>query len=134
MWDHQRLCLLPDVYRSWHHLPNTGSYLVLLPEENVGPFDSYNSVGGSKANDIIKQAFLDCYYPVPDSSALQPPADFQQRAGQLTGSYRTTRSSYTTYEKVTGLLMGGVDIRATEDHLLLNSKQFVEVNRLSLMK
>ena len=105
------------------------SYLVLLPEQNVGLFVSSNSAGGIKANDILKQEFLDRYYPAPDSSSLQSPTDFQQRAKLFTGSYGTTRSSYTTYEKLLGL-MGGVDIRATDDYLLLNSKQFVEVEPL----
>jgi CubicO group peptidase (beta-lactamase class C family) len=104
------------------------SYLVLLPEQNVGLFISSNSAGGIKANDIIKQEFLDRYYPLPDSSAQQLPTDFQQRAKLFTGSYGTTRSPYTTYEKLLGL-MGGINIKATEDHLLINSKQFVEVRQ-----
>ena len=105
------------------------SYLVLLPEQNVGLFVSSNSAGGIKANDILKQEFFDRYYPVPDSPAQKLPADFQHRAKLFTGSYGTTRSSYTTYEKLLGL-MGGVEISATESHLLLNSKQFVKVEPL----
>ena len=108
------------------------SLLVLLPEENVGLFVSFNSIdtepenrfGGARVE--LKQAFLDRYYPIPDSSSLQTPADFQQRAGQLTGSYGITRTVYTTYEKLMGIMMK-IDVSATEDGLIFLSKQWVEV-------
>jgi CubicO group peptidase (beta-lactamase class C family) len=108
------------------------SLLVLLPEEKVGIFVSFNSLdmepenrlGGARVE--LKQAFLDRYYPIPDSSSLQTPADFQQRAGQLTGSYGITRTVYTTYEKLIGIMMK-IDVSATEDGLIFLSKQWVEV-------
>ena len=108
------------------------SLLVLLPEENVGLFVSFNSIDTEPENPLggarveLLQAFLDRYYPVPDSSSLQPPADFQQRAGQFTGSYGITRTVYTTYEKLMGLMMK-FDVSATEDGLIFLSKQWVEV-------
>lgn len=108
------------------------SLLVLLPEEKVGIFVSFNSLdvepenrfGGARVE--LKQAFLDRYYPIPDSSSLQTPADFQQRAGQLTGSYGITTTVYTTYEKLIGIMMK-IDVSATEDGLIFLSKQWVEV-------
>jgi len=111
------------------------SLLVLLPEENVGLFVSFNSIDTEPENPLggarveLLQAFLDRYYPVPDSSSLQPPADFQQRAGQLTGSYGITRTVYTTYEKLMGIMMK-FDVSATEDGLIFLSKQWVEVEPL----
>ncbi|RCV62916.1 CubicO group peptidase, beta-lactamase class C family [Methanophagales archaeon] len=108
------------------------SLLVLLPEENVGLFVSFNSIDTEPENPLggarveLLQAFLDRYYPIPDSSSLQPPADFQQRAGQLTGSYGITRTVYTTYEKLMGIMMK-FDVSATEDGLIFLSKQWVEV-------
>ncbi|KAF5413336.1 MAG: D-aminopeptidase [Candidatus Methanophagaceae archaeon] len=108
------------------------SLLVLLPEENVGLFVSFNSIDTEPENPLggarveLLQAFLDRYYPIPDSSSLHPPADFQQRAGQLTGSYGITRTVYTTYEKLMGIMMK-FDVSATEDGLIFLSKQWVEV-------
>lgn len=105
------------------------SLLVLLPEENVGLFVSFNTPAKSGAQVELLNAFLNRYYPVPDSSSLQPPVDFRQRAGRFTGSYRSTRSVYTTYEKVSGLMMTN-DVSATEDGLIFLSKQWVEVEPL----
>jgi len=108
------------------------SLLVLLPEENVGLFVSFNSIDTEPENPLggarveLLQAFLDRYYPIPDSSSLHPPVDFQQRAGQLTGSYGITRTVYTTYEKLMGIMMK-FDVSATEDGLIFLSKQWVEV-------
>ena len=66
------------------------SLLVLLTEENVGLFVSFNSLDRTPTNPGARvellHAFLDRYYPVPDSPAPQPPVDFQQRAGSFTGS------------------------------------------------
>jgi CubicO group peptidase (beta-lactamase class C family) len=108
------------------------SLLVLLPEQNVGLFVFFNSLGGKTARTELKQAFLNRYYPVPDAPAPQPPSDFQQRANQFTGSYKVTISSYTTYEKVLSLIIPGLRaaytyVSATRDGLLFGGKQYVEV-------
>jgi CubicO group peptidase (beta-lactamase class C family) len=111
------------------------SLLVLLPEENVGLFVSFNSLDTEPENPLggarveLLHAFLDRYYPVPDLPALQPPVDFQQRAGRLTGSYGITRIVYTTIEKLKGLMMK-YDVSATGDGLIFLSKQWVEVEPL----
>ena len=55
------------------------SLLVLLSEENVGLFVSFNTPAKSGAQVELLNAFLNRYYPVPDSSSLQPPVDFRQR-------------------------------------------------------
>jgi len=109
--------------------PYTSSLLVLLPEENVGLFVSFNTPANIGAQVELLNAFLNRYYPVPDSSSLQPPEDFRQRAGRFTGSYRSTRSVYTTYEKLNGLMMKN-DVSATEDGLIFLSNQWVEVEPL----
>lgn len=103
------------------------SLLMLLPEENVGLFVAFNQRTQEPQEELLK-AFLNRYYPAPDSSSLQPPADFRQRAGRFTGSYRSTRSVYTTYEKVFGLMTN--DVSATDDGLIFLSKQWVEVEPL----
>jgi CubicO group peptidase (beta-lactamase class C family) len=103
------------------------SLLVLLPEKNLGLFLSFN--GGGEARTELKQAFLNRYYPAPDAPEPQPPSDFQQRAKRFTGSYWATRSSYTTYEKIVGLVYG-YDVSATDNCLLFGGKQYVEVEKL----
>jgi CubicO group peptidase (beta-lactamase class C family) len=76
------------------------SILVLLPEQDVGLFASYNSAGGAEARLDLLQAFLDHYYPAPKSPAPQPPADFAQRAARFTGGYLYAQSNQTTLEKL----------------------------------
>jgi len=109
-------------------LPPFVSLLTLLPEQKVGLFVSFNSLDGG-ARTELKQAFLNRYYPAPDAPVPQPPSDFQQRTKQFTGSYMNIRSPYTTYEKVLGL-MGGLDVSATEESLLVFDEPFVEVEDL----
>jgi CubicO group peptidase (beta-lactamase class C family) len=87
------------------------SLLLLLPDQNLGVFVAYNTLG---AGDLINQhlgfqrAFFDHYYPAPADEPIQPPTDFAKRAGQFVGSYRMTRSAYTTLEKFRGALGIGV--------------------------
>lgn len=88
------------------------SLLLLLPERNLGVFVVYNSLG---AEALINQhlgfqrALFDHYFAAPPVAAIKAPADFAQRAGRFVGSYRMTRSAYTTLEKFL-VLLGGVNI------------------------
>lgn len=92
--------------------------LVLLPEHNLGLFVSYNSPGGIRARSELLKAFFDRYCPVPTQVAPKPSADFSQRASRFTGSYRMTRSAYTTLAK-TNKLFAQVEVTATPDGTLL---------------
>ena len=86
--------------------------LLLLPNQNLGVFVAYNSEGGGDLTNQhlgFQRAFFDHYYPAPPVEPIQPLADFAERAGRFAGTYRTTRNSYTTLEKVTSL-MGTVAI------------------------
>ncbi len=115
----------------------TNSLMLLLPDQGLGLFVAYNSEGGG---DLTLQhlgfqrAFFDHYYPAPAVEPPRPPSDFPGRAGQFEGSYRLTRSSYTTLEKV-ATLFGGVTIGAAGDGTLVLStpwfeRRFVEVEPL----
>ena len=97
------------------------SGLSLLPEENVGLFVSYNGASGEEAPAQLLDAFLDRYYPVPDSPAGKPPADFQERAGRFTGTYGSTRAAQTTPEKLNAL-RGMLSVSATQDGALLTKR------------
>jgi CubicO group peptidase (beta-lactamase class C family) len=117
--------------------------LLLLPDQNLGVFVAYNSQGGE---DLTLQhlgfqrAFFDHYYPAPAVKAIQPPADFAERAGRFEGTYRITGgtpgTSYTTLEKVGGLFgLSTVTISDSGDGTLLFTNpwdewRFVEVKPL----
>jgi CubicO group peptidase (beta-lactamase class C family) len=112
--------------------------LLLLPDQNLGVFVAYNSQGGE---DLTLQhlgfqrAFFDHYYPAPAVEPIRPPADFAERADRFEGSYRLTQSSYTTLEKVQGLMGSTVEISDPGDGTLLFTNpwgewQFVEVKPL----
>jgi len=79
------------------------SALVLLPEQNVGLFVSFNAIGGSVARQAFITAFLDHYYPVSRPPFPHPPADFEQRVGRYTGTYLETRHNQTGVEKLLAL-------------------------------
>jgi CubicO group peptidase (beta-lactamase class C family) len=79
------------------------SLLVLLPAQHTGLFVSYSGAGGGGAKWALLQAFLDHYAPAGRPTAITPPADFAQRAGQFAGSYQSTRATATTIEKIGGL-------------------------------
>jgi len=77
------------------------SLVALLPDHGVGIFVSYNSPGGIEARDELLDALLDEYYP---SEETTPEPDGEPtRANDVTGTYRTLRSPYTTSEKLLGV-------------------------------
>jgi CubicO group peptidase (beta-lactamase class C family) len=85
------------------------STLFLLPDQNLGVFVVYNSMGGGALTDQhlgFQRAFFDHYYPASAVEPIQPPADFAERADRFVGAYRWTQSSSTTLEKYTSQLFG----------------------------
>lgn len=84
----------------------------------------------------FQRAFFDHYYPVSAVEPVQPPADFAGRAGRFAGSYRMTRSAYTTLEKFRGALgMNVIQISDPRDGTLAmispwGEWRFVEVEPL----
>ena len=113
------------------------SLLFILPDLDLGVFISYNSVGGGELTNQhlgFQRAFFDHYYPAPGVEPMQPVKDFAGRAKRFEGSYKVTRSSYTTFEKVKNL-MGAVEISSPGDGTLLwktpwGEWRFVEVEPL----
>ena len=91
--------------------------LYLIPEENIGIFVSYNSMGGNAARHNLIKAFMDQFYPVAKPTQLKPPADFKERAEKYKGSYIYSRNNYSTIEKITSI-QKRVKISVTKDDLL----------------
>jgi CubicO group peptidase (beta-lactamase class C family) len=115
------------------------SLLLLLPDQNLGVFVTYNSVDGEALTIQhlgFQRAFFDHYYPAPAVEPIQPPADFAERAGRFAGSYRMTRSAYTTLERFRGFLgMNVIEIKDPGDGMLAmvspwGEWRFVEVEPL----
>jgi CubicO group peptidase (beta-lactamase class C family) len=112
--------------------------MLLLPDQNLGVFVAYNSQGGENLTLQhlgFQRAFFDHYYPAPAVERIQPPADFSERSGRFEGTYRLTQSSYTTLEKVQGLMGSTVEISDSGDGTLLFTNpwgewRFVEVKPL----
>jgi len=103
------------------------SFLFLLPEQNVGLFVSYNSLGGNQAEIRLLRTFLDRYYPISNPAA----PSFSQEASRFAGSYRATRMAYTTFEKAAGIF-SQVDVSAESDGTLIlnglgNQSKWVQV-------
>ena len=109
---------------------HTGLYL--LPDQNVGIFMSTNSVGGGLAHAIIFKTFMDRYFPAPAEVELVPPADMALRAEQYTGEFYSSRSNFSSLEKILLLLSPTVQTRVNEAGYVLVSeggetRQFVEI-------
>ncbi|MDT9598489.1 serine hydrolase domain-containing protein [Sphingosinicella rhizophila] len=101
------------------------SELMLLPESRVGVFVTLNSHDGGYARKEIIKSFLNHYFPamIP---AVEPPVNFQDRAKEYAGAYRSLRRSFTTYEK----LFGSFPIHVTalpNARLLVANAQWTEV-------
>lgn len=83
------------------------SLLLLLPDQGLGVFVAYNSLSaGDLTNQHLgfQRSFFDHYFPASAVESIQPPADFSKQASRFVGSYRMTRSAYTTLEKFRGFL------------------------------
>lgn len=103
------------------------SMLLLLPDQNIGVFVAYNSLGAGELNRQhfgFQRAFFDHYYPAPAVEPLQPPADFAQRADRFTGAYKWTMSSYTTLEKFFALMGPTINVTNPGDGTLLLESPF----------
>jgi hypothetical protein len=106
------------------------SLMMLLPQQHVGLFISFNSADGG-ACDRVLQAFLDRYYPVPAAETAGPLAGYTERSSQLAGSYWATRRNETTYQKVFALLRSVTVSASGNGHLMITSggdaMDFIEI-------
>ena len=103
------------------------SLLMLLPEEEVGLFVSYNSLGGVPAREELVDAFFEQYYPTDDATARRP-GEPPERASDLTGTYRAIRMPYTTSEKVVGAA-GTISVSVDDGGRLVTSPLAGEAQR-----
>ena len=116
------------------------SYLVLIPDHNMGFFVSYNSVGGSGASRIqLIESILDRYFP--STKEKQPGGNSEAKASGLNkfeGVYRSSRVNHSSIEKA-AWLFSTVKIKKWEDQRLLISSgssqsQWIQVEPLLFQK
>ncbi len=96
--------------------------LILLPEQKLGLFVSFNTYTAAGVVEPLVLSFMNHYYPLEPPS-LAPTAELGLSANELAGSYRLTRRSYTTAEKITGLLRTMELTPASEGALFLDVTQ-----------
>ncbi|HEX6033447.1 MAG TPA: serine hydrolase domain-containing protein [Anaerolineales bacterium] len=118
------------------------SQLLLLPDQHLGVYVVYNSLGArygglTPHHGGCQRAFFDHYYPAPAVAPIQPPADFAQRAGRFAGFYKSASNHSTTPEKVARLFGEfTLEIRDAGDGTLVipmgegREMRFVEVEPL----
>jgi len=123
------------------YAPVMASQLLLLPDQRLGIFVIYNSLGardgGLTTQHVggFQRAFFDHYYPASAFASIQHPADFADRAERFVGFYREASSHSTTPEKVINLF-GAFEVRNPGDGTLLIpigdglEMRFVEVEPL----
>jgi CubicO group peptidase (beta-lactamase class C family) len=113
------------------YAPPMNSQLLLLPDQHLGIFVVYNSIGardgGLTTQHLgFQRAFFDHYYPASAAAPIQPAVDFAKRAGRFVGLYRQANSHSTTPEKVIGLF-GALEVRDPGDGTLLVSMEGLEL-------
>jgi CubicO group peptidase (beta-lactamase class C family) len=95
----------------WFH-----SSLQLMPAEHVGVFVSYNTdTSGGGPREQLLDAFLERYFPQPETAKAPEPAEAQDHARRVAGEYLNTRYSHTTVTKIAAL-MNTVDVSANSDN------------------
>jgi CubicO group peptidase (beta-lactamase class C family) len=110
----------------WFH-----SLMELLPDRRVGLFVSYNTDTSAGEREVLFDAFLRRYFPVPDPPAIKPASDFHERAKRFAGEYGMTRYSHSTVTKLAAL-MSVVKVSVNDDDTLTigsgdRARRYVEV-------
>ena len=108
------------------------TFLVLLPDSDLGLFISCNERFSEPAVGELLEAFMDHYYPIAPPIVPEAISGFGQNASLFAGSYRMTRSAYTNYEKVGVLFQEaqvspGLNNTLTITGISQDTNQWVEV-------
>jgi hypothetical protein len=88
-----------------------------LPERNTGLFISYNCDTGNQAFAGFQKAFMDHYYPAPETQELKPVKPLPDRVAQCVGEYSSLRRSFTTLTKLAAI-MDTIHVRVDSDGYL----------------
>jgi CubicO group peptidase (beta-lactamase class C family) len=102
----------------WFH-----SLLLMVPQQKVGVFISYNTNTGATAHGELFDAFWQRYFAPAEPPALTTPSDFRQRAARLVGEYGNTRISHTSPTKLIDLLSGYKVTLNNDDTLSITGRE-----------
>jgi CubicO group peptidase (beta-lactamase class C family) len=107
----------------------TRSELILIPEEQIGVFVSFNAYHINPMWDVIYE-FMDHFYPAEPISKLEPDPNFKQTGNKFVGNYRWTRGPYNT-PAVINYLIEYKQVRIdNEGYLDVSGIKFVQVGEL----
>ncbi|WP_049922832.1 serine hydrolase domain-containing protein [Halopiger djelfimassiliensis] len=97
------------------------SYLLLVPEYDLGLFVSYNTDSGALANGEFVDAFVEEFVPRPETEPSVPEPDGRpDRVAALEGTYRGVRIAKSTRARLpTALQAGEVDVGVDGDGYLV---------------
>jgi len=95
----------------------TRSRMVLLPDQDMGFFISYNSGESSLRLDIVNE-IIDRYFPSENSSAPIPMDGYEDRADMFVGTYRPLQADVTTFGKSMYFFSQSVEVAATDEGYL----------------
>lgn len=94
------------------------SLLMLIPEQNLGFFFSYNTETAVNLWDVTMLDFLQHYYP-KDIDIQASNFSSKAQLSRFAGTYHIARSSYTTIEKMKDLLEEWLVVEPTSNGTLL---------------
>ena len=100
------------------------SYVLLVPEYDLGLFCAYNTNTGAAANGEFVDSFLEEYLPAESDPAADgrapEPDGSPDRAAALEGTYRGVRIAESTHARLSSTLQAGtVDVSIDEDGYLV---------------
>jgi CubicO group peptidase (beta-lactamase class C family) len=113
-----------EAYRNNFHFvfhPGTtdlsASLLVLLPDQNLGIFMTFNSYISTPPRLALINAVIDHYYPA-SIPVVDPRADFSQSAARFTGNYISSRRAETNIDKLVAPISSEVSVVSNPDKTL----------------
>ena len=107
----------------------TRSELILIPEEQIGFFISYNAYHIDPKWDVIYE-FMDYFYPAEPVSKLEPDPNFKQIGKKFVGNYRYTRGPYSTPAVINYLIEYKQVSIDKEGYLVVSGFRYVQVDEL----
>ncbi len=107
----------------------TRSELVLIPEEQIGFFVSYNAYHIDPIWDVVYE-FMDYFYPAEPISELEPDPNFKQTGKKFIGNYRWTRGPYSTPAVINYLIEYKHVTIDKDGYLVVSGIQYVQVGEL----
>lgn len=105
-----------NVNMVWHSGGNETfkSMLLLLPDEDVGLFISYNTKHAEPYRNHVRDAFLDTFYPI-EIEQVQPMEGYKERTAMYVGTYKEGRGSTTNSDKLIYMISRGESLEDNGD-------------------